>query len=631
MLLDLRRIIKPCIFSAVASLCVVSAQAQLSTNPDKFLGNITTEWQVDYNNVKFYQLWNQITPENESKWDQIEGWSRGSFNWSNCDNIYNYAKQHGFPFKFHTLIWGSQYPRWMDNLSTADQYQAVVEWMDAIKQHYPDLAIIDVVNEALAGHAPAPYKNALGGDGVTGYDWIIKAFEMAHERWPDAILIYNDYNTFQWDTARYIDLVKILRNAGAPIDAYGCQSHDLTDLSEASFKSVMTEIQNALKMPMYSTEYDIGTTSDDLQEQRYKEQIPYMWEADYCAGVTLWGYHYGHTWTENGNSGIIRADGSERPAMTWLKEYMQKDVAKSAKSPFPGMKKEASVYMKVASPAVTKGEAMPVSINARLRTKTIDHIDLYLNNQLVATMTQPPYEANVVVETAGECLLKAVTVATDGSQYDRYASFTAYNPRLAYKGTKELPGTIEFEDFDSGGEGLTYHDTDTKDEGNVNYRDNNGGVDIVTGNGGYALGYTAQGEWLEYSVNVTQPGRYSFDAYASSGLDGSGFSIGVVKNGVVVPLASVSVAKTGDNSWDTYRTFSGTFSQNLEAGPQILRVTINNPYCNLDKLVLRCVETGIDLPVGETDEPTAVYNLAGQRVGSDYHGVVISNGKKVKR
>jgi hypothetical protein len=317
--------------------------------------------------------------------------------------------------------------------------------------------------------------------------------------------------------------------------------------------------------------------------------------------------------------------------MTWLKEYMQKDVAKSAKSPFPGMKKEASVYMKVASPAVTKGEAMPVSINARLRTKTIDHIDLYLNNQLVATMTQPPYEANVVVETAGECLLKAVTVATDGSQYDRYASFTAYNPRLAYKGTKELPGTIEFEDFDSGGEGLTYHDTDTKDEGNVNYRDDNGGVDIVTGNGGYALGYTAQGEWLEYSVNVTQPGRYSFDAYASSGLDGSGFSIGVVKNGVVVPLASVSVAKTGDNSWDTYRTFSGTFSQNLEAGPQILRVTINNPYCNLDKLVLRCVETGIDLPVGETDEPTAVYNLAGQRVGSDYHGVVISNGKKVKR
>ncbi len=70
----------------------------------------------------------------------------------------------------------------MDNLSTKDQYEEIVEWMDAIKKHYPQLDMIDVVNEAVPGHAPAPYKAALGGDGETGYDWIIKAFEMAHER-----------------------------------------------------------------------------------------------------------------------------------------------------------------------------------------------------------------------------------------------------------------------------------------------------------------------------------------------------------------------------------------------------------------------------------------------------------------
>ena len=43
------------------------AKAQLSTNPDKFLGNITTSGQVDFGNEKFYQLWNQITGENESR------------------------------------------------------------------------------------------------------------------------------------------------------------------------------------------------------------------------------------------------------------------------------------------------------------------------------------------------------------------------------------------------------------------------------------------------------------------------------------------------------------------------------------------------------------------------------------
>ena len=79
--------------------------AQLSSNPDKFLGNITTSYNVDYGNEKFYTLWNQITPENESKWASIEGSRRGSFNWGGCDNAYNYAKNHNFPFKFHCLIW----------------------------------------------------------------------------------------------------------------------------------------------------------------------------------------------------------------------------------------------------------------------------------------------------------------------------------------------------------------------------------------------------------------------------------------------------------------------------------------------------------------------------------------------
>jgi GH35 family endo-1,4-beta-xylanase len=333
-----------CLLLMALCLSPLKANAQLSSNADKFLGNITTSYSVDYGNEPFHTLWNQITPENESKWQSIEGSRRGSFSWGGCDNAFNYAKNHNFPFKFHCLIWGAQYPNWLNSLSTEEQYKAIEEWMDAIKAHYPELPLIDVVNEAVAGHQPAPYKAALGGDGKTGFDWIIKAFEMAHERWPDAILIYNDYNTFQWQRTEFIQLVKTLRDAGAPIDAYGCQSHDLTDMNFTNFKAAMTEIQDALQMPMYSTEYDIGTTDDQLQLQRYQEQIPYMWEADYCAGITLWGYIYGHTWTTDGNSGLIR-DGKDRPAMTWLRNYMASDAAKTAKSPFPGMVKEASVYV----------------------------------------------------------------------------------------------------------------------------------------------------------------------------------------------------------------------------------------------------------------------------------------------
>jgi hypothetical protein len=219
-----------------------------------------------------------------------------------------------------------------------------------------------------------------------------------------------------------------LRDAGAPIDAYGCQSHDLTDMNVSNFKSAMTEIQNALKMPMYSTEYDIGTSDDNLQLQRYKEQIPYMWEADYCAGITLWGYIYGRTWTTDGNSGIIR-DGKDRPAMTWLREYMKSEKAQNAKSPFPGMVKEASVYVKPSTLSATKDEPVSITVRARLKTKTIDHIDFYVKDKLYCTMNEAPYTTEYTPTALGKYNLKAVVVATDGTEYERLSSFTAYNPR----------------------------------------------------------------------------------------------------------------------------------------------------------------------------------------------------------
>ena len=596
--------IKPatCLMTAAACLYGVNANAQLSSNPDKFLGNITTRGQVDYGSEKYYTLWNQITPENESKWSSIEG-NRDNFNWGGCDASYNYAKQHNFPFKFHTLVWGSQYPGWMDNLSTKDQYEEIVEWMDAIKKRYPQLDMIDVVNEAVPGHAPAPYKAALGGDGVTGYDWIIKAFEMAHERWPDAILIYNDYNTFQWQKNEFIHLVKTLRDAGAPIDAYGCQSHDVTDMSFSNFKAAMDEIQRELKMPMYSSEYDIGTTDDALQLQRYKEQIPYMWEADYCAGITLWGYIYGATWTTDGNSGIIR-DGKDRPAMKWLREYMKTDAAKNAKSPFPGMVKEASVYIKPATTKAIINETLNIAINASLKTKTIDHIDFYIKGQLHSTLTEAPYVIEYTPTATGRYDLKAVVVATDSTEYERLGGFNAYKPRSTYKGEIAIPGTLQAENFDSGADGIAFHDSDTKDDGNVGYRKDNEGVDIVTGNGGYAIGYTSSGEWLEYTVNVAEAGIYAFEATVSSGVTNSGISLALsTENGLVELTKSLTIPSAGSNNWDTYSTIYGRLAVPLEAGKQIIRLNITGSSCNVDKIVFKKVSVDKNIKVAVTANP----------------------------
>jgi hypothetical protein len=73
---------------------------------------------------------------------------------------------------------------------------------------------------------------------------------------------------------------------------------------------------------MFISEYDIATEDDNDQKNCYEQQISYFMENEHIAGITLWGYIYGATWTTNGNSGIIK-NGQDRPAMTWLKSYLK--------------------------------------------------------------------------------------------------------------------------------------------------------------------------------------------------------------------------------------------------------------------------------------------------------------------
>lgn len=524
-------------------LCVLPVAAQLSSNPYKFLGNITTSYNVDAGGgvPQFYKLWNQITCENESKWSSVEG-SRGIFNWGGADNAFNYAKNHNFTHKFHALVWGAQYPNWLESLAPAERFAAMTNWFDHAKEHYNTLPMIDVVNEAVGTHQPGNpmMKETLGGGGKTGYDWLIKAFEMAYERWPDAILIYNDYNSIRWDIDNYITLVRTLRDAGAPIDAYGNQAHELSGCSASDLSSALKKQQDALKMPMFITEYDIGDydpeTHGNTQKSNYKTQIPLMWEAPYCAGVTLWGYVYGKTWINlkekdnpyqdardaNGNligpgiSGLY-IDGAERPAMTWLKEYMQTDAAKNAVGPFPGTKKEASIYIRPASLKVATGDVLPIMVRAKMATKTIEKVELYVNNLLVNTMTEAPYLTEYTVpesSTSGWKDTKVVVTTTDGSTYERYGRFQVLSgttKREPYNEVvPELPGTINAGEFDKGLSGVSYSGVSTT---------------VLKSRDKFSTTATQDGQWVEYTVDVKEDGLYTMDIEVASTKDGGRFHL----------------------------------------------------------------------------------------------------------
>jgi hypothetical protein len=75
-------------------------------------------------------------------------------------------------------------------------------------------------------------------------------------------------------------------------------------------------------VPIYVTELDLKgkPVSEANQLNSYKTAFPVYWNHPAVAGITLWGYVEGATWSEN--TGILNSNGTERSAMTWLKSYM---------------------------------------------------------------------------------------------------------------------------------------------------------------------------------------------------------------------------------------------------------------------------------------------------------------------
>ncbi len=287
---------------------------QLAAGKEKYVGNIGG------GNISsdFGTLWNQITPENGGKWGSVEA-NMNVMSWGTMDVVNNYSKTKGIPIRFHTLIWGNQQPAWMTGLSAEQQLVQIEEWIKAAAARYPNVDMIDVVNEPLPGHAPPAYKAALGGDGTTGWDWVIKSFELARKYFPNAKLHINDYHILSNGTnvQTYIKIINLLKTRGL-IDGIGCQSHFLESTSASIIRTNLNSLA-ALGLPIYITEFDLNLADDTQQLNKYKELFPLLYEHSAVKGITLWGYRQGSIWRTDAY--LIRSNGTMRPALTWLKEY----------------------------------------------------------------------------------------------------------------------------------------------------------------------------------------------------------------------------------------------------------------------------------------------------------------------
>ncbi|MFO8009156.1 MAG: carbohydrate-binding protein [Candidatus Brocadiia bacterium] len=195
-------------------------------------------------------------------------------------------------------------------------------------------------------------------------------------------------------------------------------------------------------------------------------------------------------------------------------------------------------------------------------------------------------------------VVTAVDTSSNESNYSNEASATpTASGQSPYGGTaRSIPGVIEAEDYDEGGEGVAYHDSDSGNNGG-DYRTDD--VDVQTtgdsAGGAYNVGWAANGEWLEYTVNVTG-GTYDIEARVASTQSGRTFDISLDGTN----LGTVNVPNTG--AWQTYQTV--TLSDVTVSGGdgQILRLDLNGDSININWIEF--VEAG-----GDTTPPAAPTGL----------------------
>lgn len=142
----------------------------------------------------------------------------------------------------------------------------------------------------------------------------------------------------------------------------------------------------------------------------------------------------------------------------------------------------------------------------------------------------------------------------------------------------QIPGIIEAENFDEGGEGIAYHDFEETNLGGV-FRTSEG-VDILNSNAGVTkIGYVKSGEWLEYSVKVENTDKYFLRVTLGSPSSSSKLRIeidGIDKTGLV------AIPNTGGyEDWENF-----LLELNLVKGDQVIRFYFESTdayVCDIDK------------------------------------------------
>ena len=232
-----------------------------------------------------------------------------------------------------------------------------------------------------------------------------------------------------------------------------------------------------------------------------------------------------------------------------------------------------TLQVRVASP---NGGAIHVGFNGASNVWTAVTVpatggwQTWTNVAVPVTLASGPQQMTIMFDTGGVNFryLNAVaaTTITAPAPTPSPSNAGAYKPL-------SIPGKLEAEDFDNGGEGVAYHDTGSGNNGGV-YRATD--VDIESASeGGYDLGWTAAGEWLNYTVNVAAAGAYTAQMRVASP-NGGQLHIGF--SGPSGVWTSVTVPPTG--GWQSWASVNVPVT--LGAGAQQMTVLFDTAGVNFN-------------------------------------------------
>ncbi|NJM15542.1 MAG: carbohydrate-binding protein [Bacteroidales bacterium] len=249
--------------------------------------------------------------------------------------------------------------------------------------------------------------------------------------------------------------------------------------------------------------------------------------------------------------------------------------------------------------AFIQGENIAIQATASDADGTISLVEFYQGTTKVGEDNTSPYSYSWSGASIGAYTLYAK--ATDdkgGSTTSAGIGINVVEGQGPYGGSAwEIPGRVEAENYDTGGEGVAFHDTD---DGNNDCGGRAENVDVQATSdvgGGCNVGWIYSGEWLEYSVNVTASGVYDITFRVASA--SAGGAVHLELDGADI-TGTLTFPATGN--WQTWSNMVAS-NVSLTAGEAIMRLAMDANSFNINYIDFTLVGAENEAPTVNIASP----------------------------